>query len=129
MTAQRLWKAVKSAVYLRCPRCVDGRIFSGLFSMHTRCAVCGLVFEREPGYFIGAIYINYAVTTVLAITGYLILDSYWALSLTAQIVLWCGFVVVFPLWFFRYSRSLWLAVDHLFGADDPPLRTVRNRGV
>ena len=95
--------------------------------MHARCAVCDVVFEREPGYFIGAIYINYAVTAVLTITGYLVLDSYLGLSLRAQLILWCIFSVIFPLWFFRYSKSIWLAVDHLVSADDPPLTVIRNR--
>jgi hypothetical protein len=26
-------------------------------------------------------------------------------------------VVLFPLWFFRYSRSLWLAVEYLFNPE------------
>src|SRR2546425_261201 len=30
----------------------------------------------------------------------------------AQHWIWLPFCVVFPLWFFRYSRSLWLAVEY-----------------
>src|SRR6059036_1247037 len=33
--------------------------------MHERCAACGLRYEREQGYFVGAIYINYAVTVAI----------------------------------------------------------------
>jgi len=81
--------------------------------MAERCALCGLRFERAPGYFVGAIYINYAVTTVLAVGGYLLLWALTALSTAVQLALWVPVVALFPLWFFRYSRSLWLALGLL----------------
>ena len=85
--------------------------------MHERCARCGLVFEREQGYFVGAIYVNYAATVVIAITGFLILDAYTDLSLTTQIIVWAIWGVAFPLFFFRYSRSLWLSLEYLFNPE------------
>lgn len=97
--------------------------------MHERCAVCDLIFEREPGYFIGAIYINYAVTAILTIGGFLLLDSYTNLSLTAQIILWSAFGIAFPLLFFRHSKSCWLALDHLFDPEAPQLTIVRDRSI
>ena len=120
---------MNSAVSLRCPRCTEGALFQGFFSMRARCSVCDLVFEREPGYFVGAIYINYTVTAVLTIGGFLILDAYTNVSLALQIALWSGFGIVFPLWFYRYSKSLWLAIDHLFSPEDPTLRATRRRTV
>ena len=33
--------------------------------MHERCPVCGLRFEREEGYFLGAMYISYALAVPL----------------------------------------------------------------
>jgi hypothetical protein len=30
---------------------------------------------------------------------------------------WGLFVVLFPLWFFRYSRSLWLALESFFNPE------------
>lgn len=97
--------------------------------MHARCTVCDLVFEREPGYFVGAIYVNYAVTAVLTISGFLILDSYTTVSLTVQIILWSTFGIAFPLCFFRYSKSIWLAVDHFFSPDELSLPLTRKRTV
>lgn len=96
--------------------------------MNSHCSACGLVFEREPGYFVGAIYINYAVTAMLMVSGFLILDTYTTLSLTVQILLWSTVGVAFPLFFFRYSKSLWLAFDHLVNPEAPSLRAVRGRG-
>ena len=97
--------------------------------MHDRCAACHLRFEREPGYFIGAIYINYAVTAVLSVGGFLLLDAYAHLSMVVQIITWTAFGIAFPLCFFRYSKSLWLAIDHLLSPDEPPLRVVRGHRI
>ena len=43
--------------------------------MAEACALCGLRFERAQGYFVGAIYVNYAATVILAIGGFFLL---WA---------------------------------------------------
>ena len=95
--------------------------------MHARCEVCDLAFEREPGYFVGAIYVNYAATAALTIGGFLLLDAYTTISLTLQLVLWSAVGIAFPLWFFRYSKAIWLAVDFFFSPEDPPLRLIRKR--
>lgn len=82
--------------------------------MHERCAVCRLRFEREQGYFLGAIYINYGVTVVLALLGSLALEYWTQPSLTQELVLWVGFGTAFPVLFFRYARGLWLNFDYIF---------------
>jgi transposase-like protein len=41
---------------LRCPRCGARSLFRTWFAMHERCTVCGLRFEREQGYFLGAMH-------------------------------------------------------------------------
>jgi ABC-2 type transport system ATP-binding protein len=89
-------------------------MFHGLFKMSPRCLACHLQFEREQGYFLGAIYINYAVTVLCMLVGFFALDYLVHPSLTYQIVLWSSFGVVFPIIFYRYSKSLWLALDSLF---------------
>ncbi len=97
--------------------------------MKQECAVCHLRFEREPGYFVGAIYLNYAATAVVAIGGYLLLDAYAALTVIEQVLLWGVFSVTFPLLFFRYSKSLWLSLDHFINPAAPDLRSVRERHI
>jgi uncharacterized protein (DUF983 family) len=110
--AGRLARALGRAARLRCPRCGATPLFAGWFSMVPACALCGLVFERAQGYFVGAIYLNYAATAVLVIGGYLTLWSCTELSTAAQLALWLPVAVLFPLWFFPYSRSLWLALEY-----------------
>src|SRR5256886_14103531 len=57
----------------RCPRCHQGRAFRSLLVMHDACPVCGHIFEREPGYFVGAMYVSYAlaIPVYLALAGVL----------------------------------------------------------
>ncbi|MBC7921264.1 MAG: DUF983 domain-containing protein [Ferruginibacter sp.] len=100
----------------QCPRCRQGKMFkySGLnmakfADMHEHCPHCGLQFEIEPGFFIGAMYFSYAfsVATVI-IVGFGVYylgrdpDTWVYLSVvTAALVLTIPFM-------FRYARVLML---------------------
>ena len=112
--ADRLTRALGRAIRLRCPRCGATPLFRGWFRMAEACALCGLKFERAQGYFVGAIYINYAVTTGIAVGGFFLLWGLLGFSTRDQLLVLVPLVVVFPLWFFRYSRSLWLALEWSF---------------
>jgi uncharacterized protein (DUF983 family) len=118
---------------LRCPRCGLGSLYAKLFRMRVSCSHCGLKFEREQGYFVGAIYINYAATVAIAVPGYFLLDAFTTLDINQQLMLWVPFAVIFPLIFFHHSRALWLVLDHFFNpARDlyslPP-KNSRDRGI
>ena len=82
--------------------------------MRLHCNDCHLKFEREQGYFVGAIYINYAATVLIAVPGFFILDALTNITINQQLAIWTPFTVVFPLLFFHHSRSLWLVLDHWF---------------
>ena len=113
---------------LRCPRCGARSLFRTWFTMYERCAVCGLRFEREQGYCLGAMYINSGVTVVLALLASFVLEYWTRPSLTQQLVLWIGFGTVCPVLFFRHSRGIWLGFDFIFDPDmtaEPQHRTTR----
>jgi uncharacterized protein (DUF983 family) len=117
MASDRLRQAgrlLQRGIRRRCPRCGDGQLFphGAWFTMAQKCARCGLRFERAQGYFVGAIYVNYAATVLIVMTGYLVLWKYTTLSTTQQLLIWIPVVVVFPIVFFRLSRSLWLALEY-----------------
>jgi uncharacterized protein (DUF983 family) len=107
----RVALGLRRAVRLHCPRCGRAPLFRGWFAMNEVCAVCDLRFERAQGYWIGAIYVNYGVTTLIAVGGYFALWTWAELSTAVQLAMWLPFCVVFPLWFFRYSRAIWLALE------------------
>lgn len=110
----RIIRMLGYGLRLKCPRCGVGALYEKLFRMHATCANCGLKFEREPGYFIGAMYISYGATVGIAAAGFFLLDAFTGININQQLALWVPFAVIFPLIFFRYSRSLWLVLDHFF---------------
>ena len=126
---RRIKRLLSHALRLRCLRCGEGQMFHGLFRMQPECPMCGLKFEREPGYFLGAIYINYAATVGCMLAGFFPLDYFVNLSLTYQIIVWSSFGVVFPMLFYRYSKSLWLCLDYLFSPVEEDRVEMRKPGV
>ena len=57
---------LRDILYQRCPRCRVGKIFQhsiflGFPKMNESCSICHLRYEREPGYFLGAMYISYGL--------------------------------------------------------------------
>ena len=89
--------------------------------MHDTCAECGERFHRGPGYFLGSIYFNYGLTALIVTLGYVatMIATDWSES--TRLVLFGLFALCFPLWYFRYARSLWLGFDHFFDPFDGEL--------
>src|SRR5262249_30566099 len=109
----QLWRAAR----LCCPLCGQGRLFRNWFTMCPHCSHCGFHYERGPGYWLGSIYINYGLTALVVTAGFLGLFFSEAIGPTSSLWLCAGFCFLFPLWFFRYARAVWVAVDLYF---DPP---------
>ena len=82
MPLSRTRQILMRGIRLRCPRCGEEPLFTGLFSMHEQCDQCMFVYEQEPGFFVGAIYINYAATAVSAMAGFLVLGAYAEITLS-----------------------------------------------
>jgi uncharacterized protein (DUF983 family) len=99
------------AMRLRCPLCGRGRLFRGWLLMHANCPHCGVKFEREPGFFLGSIYINYGLTALIVAIVYPVL-LFNKLATERQLLIGSlVFVVLFPLLVFPWARSLWLGFD------------------
>ncbi len=118
-----LWSILANTLRLRCPRCGRGKLFDGWFSMPKKCEVCGQQFEREPGYFLGSIYFNYGVTAIIVTAAALSMMMLTEVSQQTLLLTLGAFCLLFPLWFFRYARALWMAWDHFA---DPPPETKKN---
>ncbi len=113
-TEPRLGRALR----LRCPLCGEGRIFRGWFRLEERCSGCGWRFEREPGYFLGSIYINYGASTALIFLTWAMLAWGLDLPLLAAVLGTALVTVLFPLWFLRYARAFWIWFDLQFDREE-----------
>jgi len=107
-----LWRGLTR----RCPRCGGGNLFKRWFRMVSDCPRCALHFEREPGYWVGAVAINTMVIGMLftivtvTVSAATIPDIPWVTLLMAEIPL----MAIGPAAFYPYSKTLWVAVDRAF---------------
>lgn len=102
-----------SLIACKCPRCRVGPIYNAWpYSIHNRkmltfCTHCGLVYEKEPGYFYAAMYVGYAfivaelVSMAVAISVLTGSENPWL-----YISLMLLFVLVMSPFNYRYSRML-----------------------
>lgn len=101
-----LWRAAR----LRCPRCGSGGVFRSWFRMIDRCRGCGLFFERESDFWLGAYMINLAVTEgllMLALLIYVLGAVSDGTAATMPVILTTVvFAVAAPVLFFRFSRTI-----------------------
>jgi hypothetical protein len=102
---------VAAILKLRCPVCREGRIFHGLVAMHELCPVCRTRFSREPGYFVGAMYVALPLSLppYLALLLALMRLTDWE---SEKLLLGAG-VAMLPLvpGIYRYSRTVWIHLD------------------
>jgi len=113
---------MKDILHQRCPRCRMGRIFRrsilrGFPKMFERCPVCDLRFEREEGYFLGAMYISFLIAVVMIVLfGLMIwaLTGWWITKVTVWAVVL--FLPLAPAITF-FARVLWIYLDQTFDPD------------
>ena len=76
-----------------------------------------MVFAREQGYFIGAIYVNVIATESLIFFTYLLSLLVLPITDPTIYVVLLVMALILPLAFFRHARSIWLSFDYVI---DPP---------
>lgn len=113
-TSISFWRMMGRAVTLRCPRCGSRRTFlRGWFRRHDRCRTCGVKWQREVGFELGAVTMNTIVTfgllTVMMTVGFImtspdipVLPFVLALGATALVV---------PILIYPFTYTMWLAFD------------------
>jgi uncharacterized protein (DUF983 family) len=114
---------LRAAMNLRCLVCKTGRVHESWFRYVDRCPTCGATFCREQGFFLGSIYFNYGATVLFATTAWFLFGGLERGATFSSFVPFAAFCVVFPLWFLRYARSLFAALDQYFdprGVDPKP---------
>jgi DNA-directed RNA polymerase subunit RPC12/RpoP len=100
----------------RCPNCGGRTLFKEgtLFEVNADCPRCGLRIERDEGFFLGSISLNYGVTIAFWLVPVFVLAILGAIGTTTAIVLAAAGAVVVPALFYRSSRSWWLMMYYAF---------------
>lgn len=108
-----MWRLIARGALRLCARCGQGRLFTRWFIMRPDCPRCGVHFEREQGYWLGAMTLNFAVTeamfvvvlvTTMALTWP---DVPWGKLLVAVLAT----NVIVPLVFYPISKTLWVGLE------------------
>jgi uncharacterized protein (DUF983 family) len=104
-----LWRGLTR----RCARCGSGKLFRGWFKMVDDCPRCGLHFEREAGYFAGALAINLILVgglfAIVFITMLVLTVPDIPVGLTLAVCI--PIVALGPIVAYPFSKTLWVAVD------------------
>ncbi len=113
---------LRDILYHRCPRCRVGKIFHhsiflGFPKMFERCAVCHLRYEREPGYFMGAMYFSFGLALpIIAVIAAVLwaVTGWWITKATLwAVVLFLPLAPAITL----LSRVLWIYLDQTIDPD------------
>lgn len=101
----------------KCPHCGEGDVYekpSRLFHMpvmHERCPQCHYLYEREPGYFLGAMYISYGLAVFQGLLAFAI--CYFFLPQLSTLTV-CFIILAVTLLFsvrnFRWSRVIYMYI-------------------
>ncbi len=109
-------------VLKRCPNCGGGQLFQSFFKLKHACPTCGYRFEREDGYWTGALIVNIA-----ACEAWFFVLFVGILIATAPDISWGQVLVValvtnglLPIIFYPHSKTLWMAMDLHFNPNRGP---------
>ncbi|HLI09811.1 MAG TPA: DUF983 domain-containing protein [Ktedonobacteraceae bacterium] len=121
-----LWSGLR----LRCPYCGKGKLFRRFYTMYDQCPVCGWRYEREEGYWTGAIALNLVVTELLIALVTVPLVIWLAvsgLSIWPLVIIGIPMCVILPLLFFRHAKSFWMSLDFMIHPVDPEEQKTMSR--
>lgn len=112
----------KKSVLLRiatekCPHCGKGQIFekrTGIFQlpkMKMQCEQCGYLYNREPGYFLGAMYVSYGLAVLQGLIAFLVCYFLFPGLPTLAVCFILLFVILlFAIPNFRISRVIYMYI-------------------
>lgn len=100
----------------RCPNCGGHTLFKegALFQVNAECPRCGLKIEKDEGFFLGSMSLNYGATVVFFLMPVLLLAFKGVIGPVAAMVLAGAGATLVPVLLYRPSRSWWLMNYYLF---------------
>jgi uncharacterized protein (DUF983 family) len=105
-----------SAIRKRCPNCGEKKIWQSYGQTYEACPRCHFRFEREDGYWVGALIVAIAIVMALLVVVFVIPmlvlwpDVPWTGLLIAAFVI----LGLSPIVFYPQSKTIWLWLDLKF---------------
>jgi len=108
--------ALYSIVNNKCPRCHEGNFFetnnpyklSRFDKMPHNCPVCNENFERETGFYYGAMYVSYGLTVAFGVGVFLLVSVLLGYDVVTFLVTFGVLQVVLMPVFYRMARLVWI---------------------
>ena len=100
----------------KCPNCEKGEAFqkkSGfslkLPKLNENCSECGHKFNKEPGFFYGAMYVSYALAIAEVVTTFVICQWFFEDTFDLRMLgIISAVVILLSLFNYRMSRMIWM---------------------
>jgi len=101
----------------KCPQCHQGPLFintnpykmENWDQMHQDCSICGLHYEKEPGFFQGAMYVSYALGVALSV-GVLLVNLLFGFNVIWYFVSNTLALFLMAPFLFRWARALYMNI-------------------
>lgn len=108
----RMWILFVRGLFLRCPHCGKGKLFRRGFAMYEKCPVCGWRYEREEGYWTGAMAVNLVVSELI-VAAVVIPLAAMQTPLLPLFAIGLPATALLPILFYRHSKSFWMGIDFI----------------
>jgi uncharacterized protein (DUF983 family) len=95
----------------RCPRCGEGRLFSGFLKVAPRCEACGLDLAFADSGDGPAVFVIFAVAPIVIILAF-ITDALFHPAPWMHLVLWIPTIIVLTLLFLRPFKATMIALQY-----------------
>ena len=99
-----------------CPKCqnesmyVDKNPFNlaNVLKMNSKCSHCGLVYQIEPSFFYGAMYVSYALNVAIGIATFVISYVFLGSSVETAFIAIVATLIVLGTLVLRWSRNIYI---------------------
>ncbi|HEY7134588.1 MAG TPA: DUF983 domain-containing protein [Acidimicrobiia bacterium] len=110
------WRTMWWGFTRRCPRCGSGHLFKRYFTLVPDCPRCGLHFEREQGYFAGALAINIMVVGAVFAAVFVTLVALTVpdIPVAPLLAVLVPIMLFGPILYYPFSKTVWMAVDRAY---------------
>jgi uncharacterized protein (DUF983 family) len=107
-----------SIVNNKCPHCHQGNYFKTnkvydlkkFGTMNSNCPKCGEDFIREPGYYFGAAFVSYGLTTGFGMVLYVVLAGLLNFDTVPYLITFSVLSILLLPVFYRLARIIWINI-------------------
>ena len=101
-----------------CPKCHEENMYLDanpfnimkIYAMHEKCSHCKLVFQIEPSFFFGAMFVSYGLGVLIGIITFLISFFVFHADLKTSFIAIVVALILCNTLIMRWSRNIWINI-------------------